>query len=99
MKNQINNQEDLKAFVQYLNDNDLIFHFEDDPADVISYKTHEALFNETECELLTKRIDEICKLGLLDKAFELALEFIEQNEEEYIQAHRNSLTQEQLNTI
>ena len=99
MKNQINNQEDLKAFVQYLNDNDLIFHFDDDPADVISYKTNEAAFTPNECELLNKRVDEICELGLLEQAFELALEFIEANEEEYIQAHRNSLTQEQINNI
>ena len=99
MKNQIKNQEYLKAFVQFLNDNDQLFHFEDEPSDVISYKTNEALFSKDQCNTLNKRIDEICALGLLNQAFELALEYIEQNEEDYVQAHRNSLTQEQLNSI
>ena len=99
MNNQIKNQEDLRTFVKFLTDNDQLFHFEDDPADVISYKTNEALFNDEQCKTLTKRIDEICALGLLEDAFELALEYIEEVEEQEIQLWRASLTQEQIKTI
>ena len=99
MRNQIKNQEDLNAFVQYLIDSDQLYHFEDDPADVISYKTNEAAFTAEECELLNKRVDEICELGLLEEAFEYALDYLAHEEESYIQAWRDSLTQEQLNNI
>jgi hypothetical protein len=79
MINQIKNQKDLEVFIQYLIDNDQLFHFDDEPADIINYETNEAAFTTEQCKLLTKRIDEICELNLLEKAFELALNYIEEN--------------------
>jgi hypothetical protein len=99
MKNQIKSIEDLKTFVQYLNDNDKLFHFEDDPADIINFNTDKATFTDEECKILNKRIDEICELNLLEEAFELALACYEEAEEDYIQAWRASLTDEQLKQI
>ena len=76
MKNQIKSIEDLKAFVQYLIDNDQLYHFDDEPAEIIN-SNHEAVFSQYECNLLNKRIDEICELNMLENAFELALEYLE----------------------
>jgi hypothetical protein len=98
MKNQINNQEDVKAFVQYLIDNNQLFHFEDDPIDVININD-EPVFTPYECDLINRRIAEICDLNLLEVAFEYALEYLCAEDEAYEQAHRNSLTQEQINNI
>ena len=98
MNKQIKNVEDLKAFIKYLNVNNKLFHFEDDPADIIN-DNDEAVFTNKECKMLNKRIDEICKLDLLDKAFELALECYTEADEIYTQAWRSSLTDEQLKQI
>jgi hypothetical protein len=99
MKNQIKSIEDVKAFVQYLIDNDQLYHFEDEPSDVLCYKTGEAAFTPSECNLLNTRVGEICELNLLESAFEFALEHLESEDEMHVQAWRESLTQEQLNTI
>ena len=98
MKNQIKSIEDVKNFVQYLIDNNQLYHFEDDPIDVIN-TNDEAVFTPHECDLLNKRIDEICELNMLEDAFNFALERLESEDEMHIQAWRESLTQEQLNTI
>ena len=99
MKNQIKSIEDVKAFVQYLIDNDQLYHSEDEPSDVICYKTNEAAFTSDECNLLNKRVGEICELDLLEDAFNFALEHLESEDEMHVQAWRESLTQEQINTI
>jgi hypothetical protein len=52
--------------------NDKLFHFEDDPTEVID-KTNERIFTDAECALVNKRIDEICELNLLESAFDYAL--------------------------
>jgi hypothetical protein len=98
MKNQIKSIEDVKNFVQYLIDNDQLYHFEDDPIDVIN-TNDEAVFTPYECDLLNKRVDEICELNLLESAFEFALEHLCAEDEAYTQEHRASLTQEQINSI
>ena len=98
MKNQIKSIEDVKTFVQYLIDNDQLYHFEDDPIDVININD-EAVFTPHECDLLNKRINEICALNMLEDAFEYSLEHLEAEDEMHVQAWRESLTQEQINTI
>ena len=98
MKNQIKSIEDVKAFVQYLIDNDQLYHFEDEPSEVININ-NEAVFTNEECDLLNKRVDEICELNMLEDAFNFALEHLESEDEMHVQAWRESLTQEQINTI
>ena len=98
MKNQIKSIEDVKNFVQYLIDNDQLYHFEDDPIDVIN-TNDEAVFTPYECDLLNQRVDEICELNLLESAFEFALEHLCAEDEVYTQEHQASLTQEQINSI
>ena len=95
MKNQIKSIEDVKNFVQYLIDNDQLYHFEDDPIDVIN-RHDEAVFTPHECDLLNKRVDEMCELNLLESAFEFALEHLAAEDEMHVQAWRESLTPEQI---
>jgi len=98
MKNQIKSIEDVKNFVQYLIDNDQLYHFEDDPIDVININD-EAVFTPYECDLLDRRVNEMLELNLLENAFEFALEYLSEQDEIYTQEHRASLTQEQINSI
>ena len=98
MKNQIKSIEDVKAFVQYLIDNDQLYHFEDEPIDVININD-EPVFTPYECDLLDRRINEICELNMLEDAFNFALEHLESEDEMHVQAWRESLTQEQINSI
>ena len=78
MKNTIKTIEDVKAFVQYLIDNDQLYHFDDEPSEVIN-SDNEAIFTLDECKLLNERINEICELYMLDEAFEYALDYLEQD--------------------
>ena len=98
MKNQIKSIKDVKAFVQYLIDNDQLYHFEDEPSDVLN-RHWEPAFTPAECDLLNQRVDEMCELDLLESAFEFALKHLESEDEMHVQAWRESLTQEQLNSI
>jgi len=77
MKNKIKTIEDVKQFVQYLIDNDQLYHFDDEPNEVIN-SSNESVFTSYECELLNERINELCELNMLDNAFEYALEHLEQ---------------------
>ena len=95
MKNQIKSIEDVKNFVQYLIDNDQLYHFEDDPIDVIN-RHDEAVFTPHECDLLNQRVDEMCELNLLESAFEFALEHLAAEDEKHVQVWRESLTPEQI---
>lgn len=98
MINQINSKEDVKAFVQYLIDSEQLFHFDDDPADIIN-TDDKAVFTSEECKLINKRVAEICNLNLLEVAFEYALDYLCDEDEAYTQEHRDSLTQEQIDSI
>ena len=95
MNNQIKTIDDVRDFVQYLVDNDQLFHFEDNPAEVTnSYR--QPVFTADECKLINKRIDEICELDMLDDAFNYGLDHVMRAEELYMQSWRASLTEEQL---
>lgn len=72
LNNQIKSSVDMKSFVDNLVLNDKLFHFEDDPTEVID-KTNKRIFTDAECALVNKRIDEICELNLLESAFDYAL--------------------------
>ena len=72
LNNQIKSSADMKSFVDNLALNDKLFHFEDDPADVID-RDDNYIFTGTECILVNKRIDEIYELDLLDSAFDYVL--------------------------
>lgn len=98
MNNQIKTIDDVRDFVQYLVDNDQLYHFEDNPAEVITVDD-KLVFTADECKLLNKRIDEICELNMLEDAFNFGLDHVICAEELYMQAWRESLTKEQLKTI
>lgn len=72
LNNQIKSSTDMKSFVDNLALNDKLFHFEDDPADIID-RDDNSIFTDAECILVNKRIDEICELDLLDSAFDYVL--------------------------
>ena len=72
LNNQIKSSVDMKSFVDNLVLNDKLFHFEDDPADVID-RDDNSIFTDAECILVNKRIGEICELALLESAFNYAL--------------------------
>ena len=72
LNNQIKSSADMKSFVDNLVLNDKLFHFEDDPSDVID-RTDKSIFTDAECILVNKRIGEICELNLLEAAFNYAL--------------------------
>jgi len=72
LNNQIKSSTDMKSFVDNLVLNDKLFHFEDEPSEVID-RSDELIFTALECELINKRIDEICELNLLESAFNYAL--------------------------
>ena len=72
LTNQIKSSADMKSFVDNLVLNDKLFHFEDEPSEVID-RSDEPIFTALECELVNKRIDEICELNLLESAFNYAL--------------------------
>lgn len=55
----IESLEDAKAFIEELQRNDLMFHFEDSPADVIDHRTGKPTFKPAEAEKLEERLEEL----------------------------------------
>ena len=72
LKEQITSLAEVKLFIDNLVINDKLFHFEDNPADVIDSKG-EPIFTSHECYLINLRINEICEFNLLEQAFNYAL--------------------------
>lgn len=54
--------EQGKAFIRYLNDAEMMFHFEDDPADIITLSTGKPLFTAAEARLVAKRVADLYAL-------------------------------------
>ena len=50
--------QDAKSFIDYLNNEDKLFHFDDDPRDIINIKG-ECIFTEEECLLIDERLNEM----------------------------------------
>ncbi len=57
-KTKIRSYEDACKFLQQLNADNLIFHPEDDPADIINI-AGEYTFNKREAKVINKRMDEV----------------------------------------
>ena len=72
LNNPITSLHDVELFVDHLGSNDKLFHFDDDPIDVIDING-EPIFTPYECGLVNLRINEICELNLLDEAFNYTL--------------------------
>jgi hypothetical protein len=79
MNKEIKTTEDVKAFVQYLIDNDQLYHFDDEPSDIIN-RDNEAVFTIEECNLINQRIEEIYAIDSIEVAFEYANEYLENYE-------------------
>jgi hypothetical protein len=79
MNKEIKTTEDVKAFVQYLIDNDQLYHFDDEPSDIIN-RDNEAVFTIEECHLINQRIEEIYAIDSIEVAFEYANEYLENYE-------------------
>jgi hypothetical protein len=98
LQNEIKTKKDIAYYIADLYDNNMMYHFEDDPIDVININD-EAVFTPHECDLLNKRVDEICKLNMLEDAFNFARKHLESEDDMHVQAWREPLTQKQINTI
>jgi hypothetical protein len=54
----IKTESDAEGFFFQLEQNGLLFHPEDDPADIFATDSEHPLFTVEQCDLLRKRIDE-----------------------------------------
>ena len=72
LNNQITSLIEAQSFIDNLAKEHKLFHFEDDPRDIIDRSGFE-IFTIEECDLIDLRINEICELNLLENAFEYAL--------------------------
>lgn len=62
----------VNSFIDNLIANDKLFHFDDDPFEIIG-KGSEPVFTVEQAFAVNARIAEICSLNLLEYAFEYAL--------------------------
>lgn len=60
--------QEAKAYLKELYDNDLLFHLDDDPADMVRVSDGEPTFTIEECEMVSQRISEV--FSLLKDPFE-----------------------------
>lgn len=77
LQNEIKTKKDIAYYIADLYGNDMLYHFDDDAEDILSYKSgfSEPAFTTSQCELLNKRRDEMFSIDS-DYAFELALTLI-----------------------
>ena len=77
LQNEIKTKKDIAYYIAGLYDNDMLYHFDDDAEDILSYESgfSEPAFTTNQCELLNKRRDEMFSIDS-DYAFELALTLI-----------------------
>jgi hypothetical protein len=79
LQNKIESLEDIKSYIDNLLINDMMYHFDDDAEDILSYKTDfsEPAFTDEQCKLLNARTNEMLELNY-DYAFEYACSIIEE---------------------
>lgn len=79
LNNQIKSLEDIKSYIDNLLINDMMYHFDDDAEDILSFKSGftEPAFTTEQCELLNARTNEMLELNY-DYAFEYACSIIEE---------------------
>ena len=68
----ITDKNTVNSFIDNLIAHDKLFHFDDDPRDIIS-SDNQRVFTDTEALAIDIRIAEICSLNLLEHAFKYAL--------------------------
>ena len=80
LQNQIKSLEDIKSYIDNLLINDMMYHFDDDAEDILSFKSgfSEPAFTTEQCKLLNARTNEMLELNY-DYAFEYACTLIEDN--------------------
>lgn len=80
LHNQIKTKKDIAYYITDLYDNNMMYHFDDDAEDILSFKSgfSEPAFTIDQCKLLNERRDEMLAIDY-DYAFECALALIEYN--------------------
>jgi hypothetical protein len=73
LNNKINTKSEAKSFINNLFNEDKLFHFDDDPREIIDI-TGTCIFTEEECLLIDKRIGEMFLTGF--DCFSYALKLI-----------------------
>jgi len=83
MQNAISTREQARQFVEDLNENSMLFHFDDDPADILSNRSgfSEALFTEEECVYVAQRVEEMFDTIGYDDAMQLLCDVYDEHEE------------------
>lgn len=69
----ITSVESAEAFIRALHAAGLLFHFDDDPRNIINLHDHQRTFTDAEAYLVNDRVDEMFALEGFDP-FELAVE-------------------------
>ena len=72
LKNEIVTIQDAKSFINQLNNENKLFHFDNDPREIINLEGN-SLFTEEECLLIDKRINEMFATGFDCYAYALKL--------------------------
>ena len=82
--NRIPIYESPKQWIQAMWDANLLFHFDDDPGDLINFSTNKQLFSDSEVHILRLYIDLMWKDIKLanngEDPFDIALELIDKEE-------------------
>lgn len=73
----IKSHDKAKKFIKRMVDDDLLFHFDDDPRDIITKynEEYEQLFSENQCKHLDRRVNELFRY--LGDPFEYVCELLE----------------------
>jgi len=80
LQNQIKTKKDIAYYIADLYDHDMMYHFDDDAEDILSFKSGftEPAFTEDQCKLLNQRRNEMLAIDY-DYAFECACSLLEYN--------------------
>jgi len=82
MMNAISTRKQARQFVEDLNENSMLFHFDDDPADILCNRSgfSEALFTDEECAYIAQRVEEMFNTIGYDNAMQLLCDVYELTE-------------------
>ena len=78
LQNEIKSLEDIKNYIDNLEANNMMYHFDDDAEDILSNESDfsKQAFTDEQCKLLNARTNEMLELNY-DYAFEYACEILE----------------------
>lgn len=71
LETRINSYEKLEKYIDYLIDNDMMYHFDDDAENILSNTTNQPAFEPEQCIELNKRRNEMFLLDY-EYAFDYA---------------------------